>query len=119
MDRRETDLVERMSARQLQAQALAAATANAPRLLRAGFRWIGHAALAPFAALVRWCRRRIALDELHTLSPRILKDTGLHRGELWFIADAYARGVPYNRDGPRPQPDPGTGNPSEQKRLGR
>jgi hypothetical protein len=114
MDPRETNLVARLlPARLLQAQTLAAAIARAPRLLWAAFRWIGRAALVPFAALIRCRRRRIALDELPGLSPRILKDTGLHRGELWFIADAYARSAPYDRDGPRPQVDPGTGNPSE------
>lgn len=52
--------------------------------------------VAAWGFLVRPFRRRSALSELQALDGRTLKDLGLHRGQLWFVADAWARGVPYH-----------------------
>jgi uncharacterized protein YjiS (DUF1127 family) len=53
-------------------------------------------AVAAWGLLARPFRRRSALSELQALDGRTLKDLGLHRGQLWFVADAWARGVPYH-----------------------
>jgi uncharacterized protein YjiS (DUF1127 family) len=55
-----------------------------------------HMCVAAWGFLVRPFRRRSALTELQALDGRTLKDLGLHRGQLWSVADAWACGVPYH-----------------------
>lgn len=54
-----------------------------------------------------WRRRRAALHELGRLSPRMLKDIGLNRGDIWLAAEAYARRTNFERggDAKRSRPD--------------
>lgn len=52
--------------------------------------------VAAWGFIARPFRRRSALTELQALDRRTLKDLGLHRGQLWFVADAWARGVAYH-----------------------
>jgi uncharacterized protein YjiS (DUF1127 family) len=70
-----------------------------------GVRSIRSATCALFRQLIIWHRRRAALSELHEIDSRTLIDVGLHRGEIWFIADAYARRVPYRPDDRRRRPE--------------
>jgi uncharacterized protein YjiS (DUF1127 family) len=51
--------------------------------------------------ILRAFRRQSALRELQCLNDHMLEDMGLHRGQLWFIADAYARGIPIGDRHPR------------------
>jgi hypothetical protein len=57
----------------------------------------------PLWLLVVWCRRRYVLGQLCTLDNETLKDVGVYRGELWHVADAIARRVPYDPEGIRHQ----------------
>jgi uncharacterized protein YjiS (DUF1127 family) len=68
-------------------------------------------------AILQAFRRQSALRELQRLDAHMLEDMGLHRGQLWFIADAYARGVPIGDRHPRHRHDVASGQISMVPRI--
>jgi uncharacterized protein YjiS (DUF1127 family) len=86
--------------RRLQAQAVASGVCWLFRAIYICTRVAARSVFRAVIAISRWYHRNEALAELREIEPRILKDTGLYQADLWRIADAYARGVPYVRGKP-------------------
>jgi uncharacterized protein YjiS (DUF1127 family) len=92
----EPDLLQRiLYCRRLQSQSVASAVCWLARQIVYCIKLAVQAVLRALKSISRWYRRNEALAELREIEPRILRDTGLNGADLWRIADAYARGVPY------------------------
>ena len=92
-----------MAARQVQAhvisEALWAVIGWARRAGRRSISLLSRSLLAVGRSIAcRW-RRDQALREFASLDARTLKDVGLHRGDAWAVAQAYACGAVYRRGG--------------------
>ena len=61
--------------------------ALSPSAVRPSIRSVVRAALEPLRRLDTWRTRRGAIHALRRLDERLLRDIGIHRGQIEFVVD--------------------------------